>query len=143
MAKANLKVTHQDAVVKVYGGNETSETIDISALLPGAGQGLDGATQVVNITGVVWTGDNNATITVSRGGVTVLTLPCTGAATIDFDGQTLPPDNVNNTSDIVVAIATSAGEAQCYLKLRKASGYATFIEPEQYGAYDDPTQAGS
>jgi hypothetical protein len=50
-------------------------------------------------------------------------------------------DNVENTSDIVVTIA--GAEAQCYLTVRKASGYATKVEPATYGAYDDETRVGA
>jgi hypothetical protein len=50
-------------------------------------------------------------------------------------------DNIENASDITVTIA--GAEAQCYLVLRKVSGYATKVETAVFGAYDDQTQVGS
>lgn len=140
MPIAILRNVHQEAVVKVYGPAATSETIDISTLLA-SGQVLDGATQTVNIVGVTWTGTNATEITVTRNSVRILTLPAAGTSTIDMGGQALPPDTVQNTQDIVVAI--TGGQGECYLKLRKIGGFKTTIEPEQFGPYDNPAVAGS
>ena len=104
-------------------------------------QELDGDTQTVNITGATWTGANNGIITIARGGVTVMTLQANAAGQLDFAGQMMIPDPIANTSDIVVTI--SGAQAECWLKLRKVSGYKTHIEPEQFGSYDDPSVAGS
>ena len=142
MAQAVLKNTQQEAVVKVYGGAATSETIDLQTTILGSFQQLDGATQTVNIVGVTWTGQNATEITVTRNGVVVMTLPSTGSSTIDFGGQTLPPETTGNTSDIVVAITGGVGEV--WLKLRKVSGYASKSgEYATYGAYEDETRVGA
>lgn len=141
MAKATLRNTHQEAVIKVSGGDATTETIVLADLATTPGQVLDGATQTVNIVGVTWTGQNATEITVTRNSVVVMTLPSTGSTTIDFGGQALPPENTENTSSIVVSIA--GGQGEVWLKLRKVGGYKTTIEPEQFGPYDDPTVAGS
>lgn len=141
MAKATLRNTHQEAVIKVSGEAATTETIVLADLVTTPGQVLDGATQTVNIVGVTWTGQNATEITVTRNSVVVMTLPSTGSATIDFGGQALPPENTENTSSIEVSIA--GGQGEVWLKLRKVGGYKTTIEPEQFGPYDDPTVAGS
>ena len=141
MAKATLRNTHQEAVIKVSGGDATTETIVLADLATTPGQVLDGATQTVNIVGVTWTGQNATEITVTRNSVVVMTLPSTGSTTIDFGGQALPPENTENTSSIDVSIA--GGQGEVWLKLRKVGGYKTTIEPEQFGPYDDPTVAGS
>lgn len=142
MALAVLKNTQQETVVKVYGADATSETIDLQTTILGSFQELDGATQTVNIIGVTWTGQNATEITVARNGVTVMTLPSTGSSTIDFGGQTLPAEITQNTSDIVVTIAGGVGEV--WLKLRKAGGYKSKSgEYPQYGAYEDETRVGA
>jgi hypothetical protein len=141
MSQSLLRNTHQEAVVKVWGTAGTTETISLAGLVS-VNQALDGATQTANIVGVTWTGQNATEITVARGGVTVMTLPSTGSATIDFGGQALPPESTNNTANIVVTIAGGVGEV--WIKLRKVSGYkATSGEYQQHGAYEDESRVGA
>lgn len=102
---------------------------------------LDGSTQAVNIIGATWTGAATGKITISRNSVTVMTLLADATGQLEFGGQQMIPDSVNNTSDIVVTI--SGAQAECWLKVRKVSGYKTTIEPEQFGSHDDKTVAGS
>lgn len=139
VVKTVLKKVHQEAVVKV-AGTAAAATIDLSADLVAAGQALDGDTQNVVITGTVWTGNTDGVITITRGGVTVMTLQANAAGALEFGGQSMIPDTVGATDDIVVTI--SGAQAECWLKLRKVSGYKTTVEPEQFGSYDDPTTAG-
>jgi hypothetical protein len=140
MAQAVIRQTHQEAVLKVWGAASTTEVIDISTLLA-TGQALNGATQTVTITGVTWTGAADAIATVTRNSETIMTLQANAAGMLLFDGQTMPPDNRQATSDISVAITGAATEV--WLKLRKVSGYATMIEDASYGHYDDPTRIGA
>jgi hypothetical protein len=70
-----------------------------------------------------------------------MTLQANAAGALYFDGQTMIPENIEEASDIVVTI--SGAQAECWLKLRKVSGYKTTIEPEQFGPYDNPAVAGS
>jgi hypothetical protein len=140
MAQAIIRQTHQEAVVKVWGAAATTEVIDISTLLA-TGQALDGATQTVTIVGVQWTGASGGVATVTRSSETIMTLQAAPTGMLLFDGQTMPPDNRQATSDISVAISGAAAEV--WLKLRKVSGYATKIEDATYGAYDDPTRIGA
>lgn len=138
--KTILRKTHGEAVVKVAGTAE-AETIALATDLLNAGQALDGSTQSVNIVGVTWTGATDGVITIARGGVTVMTLLANAAGALEFGGQMMIPDSVNNTSDVVVTI--SGAQAECWLRLRKVSGYKTMIEDATYGAYDDPTRVGA
>lgn len=102
---------------------------------------LDGSTQAANIVGVSWTGATGGIVTIVRNSVTVMTLQADAAGNLDFSGQMMIPDTISNTSDLVVTI--SGAQAECWLRLRKISGYKTTIQPEQYGSYDDPTVATS
>lgn len=138
--KSILKKTHGEVVVKV-SGTDAAETISLANDLVAAGQTLNGITQTVNIIGVSWTGANNGIVTVTRSGVTIMTLQANAAGALEFGGQMMQPDSVNNTDDIVVTI--SGAQAECWLRLRKVSGYKTTIEPEQFGSHDDPSVAGS
>ena len=139
MSKKVLKLVHQEAVVKVWGAAGTSETIALADLIA-TGQVVSG-TPTANVVGVTWTGANETVITVTRGAERVFTLPSTGSSTIDLSGQALPPDTVENTADLVVAITGGVGEV--WIKLRKIEGYATTVETEQFGPYDNPLVAGA
>lgn len=143
VVKTVLKKVHQEAIIKVAGTPATtpSATISLASDLVAAGQALDGVTQTVAITGVTWTGTSGAEISITRGGVVVMTLQANAAGTLDFGGQSMIPDTTGSTDDIVVTAVT--GQIECWLKLRKISGYKTTVEPEQFGPYDDPTVAGS
>ena len=140
IVKTILKKTHGEAVVKV-AGTDAAGTIDLGDDLLPTGQVLDGSTQAVNIIGVSWTGAANGIITITRNSVVIMTLQANAAGSLEFGGQMMQPDSIANTSDIVVTI--SGAQAECWLRLRKVSGYKTTIEPEQFGALDNPAVAGS
>jgi hypothetical protein len=140
VAKTILKNTNQESVVKV-AGTAAASTIDLSVDLLAGAQALDGDTQRVNIIGVQWAGLNNSTITITRNSVNILTLNGADAGDLEFGTGYGFVDNIENASDIVVTIA--GAEAQCYLTLRKVSGYATKVETATYGAYDDETRVGA
>lgn len=140
VAKTILKNTNQETVVKV-AGTAAAATIDLSADLVVATQALDGATQTVNIVGLVWTGAADGIITITRNGVVVVTLQANAAGDLDFTGQMMIPETINNTSDIVVTI--SGAQAECWIRLRKVGGYATKIETAEFSVYDDVNAVGS
>lgn len=140
VAKTVLKNTNQESVVKV-AGTAASTTIDLQTDILASSQALDGATQTVNIVGCQWVGLPNATITITRNSVNILTLPGGGADYIEFAAGNGFVDNIESTSDIAVTIA--GAEAQVYLILRKVSGYATKVETATYGAYDNQSVVGS
>ena len=139
VVKTILRNTAQEAIVKI-AGTAAAATIDLQTDILAASQALDGATQTVNITALTWTGAVGSTITIARNGTTILTLAGEAAAELQFNEQGFV-DTIENTSDISVTIA--GGEAQCYLILRKASGYASKIETAQFGAYDNQSVVGS
>ncbi len=141
-AKTFLRKTHGEVVVKV-AGTGAAETISLTTdLLPAAGQILTPAgTPKVNIVGVTWTGAPTGVVTIVRNSVTIMTLQADAAGSLEFNGQMMIPDSINNSSDIVVTI--SGAQAECWLRLRKIEGYQTTIEPEQFGSHDNPAVAGS
>jgi hypothetical protein len=140
VVKTVLKNTNQEAVVKV-AGTAAAATIDLSVDLLAASQALDGETQTVNIAGLVWTGATNGIITITRNSVVIATLQSNAAGALDFTGQMMIPETIGNTSDIVVTI--SGAQAECWIRLRKVSGYATKVEYATYGSYDDETRVGA
>lgn len=140
VTKTVMKNTHQEAIIKV-AGTAASATIDLSADLVAAGQVLNGVTQAVNIVGVMWSGATLGQIQILRNSIVVKTMTTDTADYHDYSGQDMIPESTENTSDIVVTI--SGAQAECWIKLRKVSGYKTTIEPEQFGSYDNPAVSGS
>ena len=140
VTKTILKNTNQESIVKI-AGTAAAATISLSTDLLASTQALNGDTQTVNIVGVQWAGLNNSTITISRNSVNILTLNGADSGDLEFGTGYGFVDTIENTKDIVVTIA--GAEAQCYLTLRKASGYATKVETAVYGAYDNESAVGS
>jgi hypothetical protein len=140
VTKTILKNTNNETIVKV-AGTAAAATIDLQTDCLATTQALNGATQTVNIAGVQWVGLPNSTITITRNSVNILTLPGGGADYLEFAAGNGFVDNIEATNDIEVTVA--GAEAQCYLILRKAGGYATKVETAVFGAYDDETAVGS
>jgi hypothetical protein len=140
VVKTVLKNTNQESVVKV-AGTAAAATITLATDLLASTQALQGGTQTANIVGVTWTGATGGIVTITRNAVVVMTLQADAAGTLEFAGQSMVPDTVGSTSDIVVTV--SGAQAECWLKIRKVGGYATKVEDATYGAYDDPTRVGA
>lgn len=140
VAKTVIKNTNTEAYIKV-AGTAAAATIDLSTDLVAATQETDGATQAVNILSLNWTGGADGIITITRNSVVIATLQANAAGMMYFDGQSMLPDAIENTSDIVVTI--SGAQCELWMKVRKVSGYKTKVENEVYGAYDDVTRVGA
>lgn len=137
MAKKLLKVTETNCTVKMWGTNST-DTLAIATDLKRSSETVVG-TPLVNITAITWfTAGNNDHIHVLRNGEMVLTLSDCGQ--LDLNGNFSISDDTNNNSDIQVVVTGAGG---VYLSLRKLSGYASHIEPEFFGSYDNPSVAGA
>lgn len=140
VTKTIVKNTHQEVVVKV-AGTAGNTSIALATDLLNSAQALDGSTQTATIIGLGWTGLLSSAITVTRGGATLFTVAGENSGYFDLDGQNLPPETINATSDVTVAIA--GAEAQVWVKFRKVGGYKSKSgEYPQYGAYEDETRVG-
>jgi hypothetical protein len=138
VVKTILKNTQGEAAVK-FAGADGNTTLDLQVDILHANQALAGGVQTVNIVGAQWVGLANSSIVVTRNGVNIITAPGDQPNMLTFEGEGYV-DTVENTSDIVVTIT---GEAQLYLSLRKAGGYASKIETSQFSVYDNQTVVGS
>lgn len=141
VVKTVLKNSESETVVKV-SGSEGSVTIDLQTDLLSSTQVLDGSTQIVNITGISWSGETTQYSLIERNNARVATLNGGAASSLMFDGQTMCPETTQNASDIIVAMA-GTGVGECWIKLRKVSGYKSKVETSIYGQYDDPTRVGA
>lgn len=139
VVKTILKNTEHESVIKVQG-TAAAATIDLQTDIVAPTQETDGATQKVVITGVQWTGATGGVIQITRNSVVIMTLVAEGAGALEMNGQAMVPDSTEFASDIVVTI--SGAQAECWLKVKKVSGYKSKIETGIFGSYDDPTQSG-
>lgn len=140
VTKTILKNTNQESIVKV-AGTSGSVTVTLGTDLVASTQVAVGDTQNVSIIGVQWAGLNNSTITITRNSVNILTVNAADSGDLEFGTGYGFVDNIESTKDIIVTIA--GAEAQCYITLRKTSGYATKVETAVYGAYDNESVVGS
>ena len=140
MATSILKNTAQEVVVKV-AGTAGSDTISLATDILAPTQELDGGTQTVNIVGIAWMGAVGSSIQITRNSTVVMTMGSEAAALFDFTGQGMVPDTTENTSDLTVTITGT--QAECWIRLRKVSGYKTKVEYATYGSYEDESRVGA
>jgi len=140
VAKTFLKISENEAVIKIAGTGSTS-VISLATDLLASTQTLNGAIQTVDITGVTFSGENATLIQIVRNSVIVMTLPSSASNFYDFSGQMMPAENTQNTKDISVTI--SGGQGEVWIRVRKTTGYKSKIEYGLFGSYDDPTVTGS
>lgn len=140
VVKTVLKNSESEAVVKVAGTADTA-VIALATDLLASSQALDGSTQTVTINGVQWTGAEGGVITITRDSVVIMTIQTTASGALEMNGQMMSPDSINATDDISVAI--SGAQSECWLRLKKVSGYKSKVEDGFYGHYDDPTRVGA
>jgi hypothetical protein len=135
MALTIMKLTETLAIVKVTGAGAT--TINLSTDLLSSTQTLSG-TLKVGIGFLNWSASEP--ITIVRNSVEVFKLH-TNANEFDLSGNGGMLDITQSDQNIVVTMG--AGGGVCFLTLRKAGGYASKIEPEKFGSYDNTGAVGS
>jgi len=138
MPKQIIRQTETICVYKIWGDGDT---IDLTTDLLSPTMELSGTpVPTVNIIALSWWVSPGAgdTVTITRNSVQLFNLYQNGQ--LDLGGNYGHVDNIQNTSNIVIAIAGSGG---CFLTLRKAAGYRSFIQPETYSVYDNTTSSTS
>jgi hypothetical protein len=120
MTMTVLKRTEGDCVVKVYGGAETTPIALATDLKLG---NETAATPKVNITGITWTGVSAGTITIKRNSIDIAVIVTTVPGQLDFSGNGMIADSIENGSDI--SVVTTGTSTQLWLRLQKVSGYTS------------------
>lgn len=132
--KRILRLTNTEALVKVDGA-VGSVTINLATDLLLPTEEVVG-TPRVNMVMMQVSGKQNSVISIARSGENLYDMQANAAECIDLLTLGCASDSTNNDQNIVV---TSAGaEGQLIIKLRKVSGYASKLQPDIYGAYDNP-----
>jgi hypothetical protein len=113
-----LKLTHKEAVVKLYGENETID-IDLQTDLKLSDETVAGQTQTVHIQAIYWACKNSQDAIVSRwdGSTAEGETYLSGTGTFEYAGFT---DNTYATRDIRAVLGNGA---TVILVLKKVSGY--------------------
>ena len=141
VTKTVLKNSDIETVVKV-AGTAAAATISLATDLPTTKQVVpEGTSPSAVITGLQWTGANNGIVTITRNDVVIATLQANAAGALDMTGQMMVPDNIENLDDIVVTI--SGAQCECWIRIKKTSGYQPTVEYFKYGSYDDETIVGA
>ena len=141
VTKTVLKNAEIEAIIKV-AGTAGSATISLTTDLPTTRQVVpQGVSPSATISGLQWTGDTNGIVTITRNDVVIATLQANAAGALEMNGQMMIPDAVESLSDIVVTI--SGAQCECWIKLKKTSGYQSTVEYHKYGSYDDEAVVGA
>jgi hypothetical protein len=140
VTKTIIKASEKECFVKIAGDDGTS-IISLDTDLKVDNETLSTNPRQVNIAALQWTGETKSDISIVRNSVTVFTLNCGASGFFDMSGAMIPPDAIENASNIEVTI--SGGVAQLWLRLRKIDGYLPNIETSIYGSYDDQSVHGA
>ena len=136
-----VKNTNTETVIHFDTVAAEAGTITI-ANLTAATQALHvGGTPTVNIVKFLTTGEDGASLIVSRNGKNIIACAPENAPFLDLNACGVP-GTINNTHDIVFTNGV-AKAVTGYIWLRKVAGWDTKVENEVYGAYDDPTRVGA
>jgi hypothetical protein len=139
MSKTIMKLTEQNAIVKIVSEATTTQTITLNSDLLSPTQELS-AEQNVGIQFIHWsTNGSTGNVKITRNNELIFNLFGT-MGFIDLSGNGGMIDKKNSSHNIVVTV-TDGGTV--LLTLRKISGYESKIEPWKFGQYDDPTVVGS
>lgn len=140
MSKFIIKNSESTATVKI-SGTAVTETITLNSdLLVANRLVLNGGTQKVTITDILFTGQTGSSFTITRNAVKVFGSVCDqGPGVINFADVDIS-ELEQATSNIVV---TTVGECYVYLGLHKVSGYSQTFESAQFSIYDNPSIAGA
>lgn len=141
ITKTVLKASEAEAVVKITGVSGDTATITLDSDILAASQVTTDGDQTVYITGLQWTGAVAGVATITRNNVIIATLNAGAAGALDMGGQTMIPDSIESTSNVVVSI--SGGQTEVWLRLKKVDGYRSKVEYGPYGSYDDVTEIGA
>jgi hypothetical protein len=117
-----------------------SGTITI-ANLTASTQARNSETPAVNIVKWQVTGELASKVNVVRNSKNVIVAAPENAPYAELNAWGIPLTN-DNTSDIVITNG-AAKEVTGILVLRKVAGWATKVENEVYGAYDDVSRVGA
>lgn len=141
MLFTTVKNTNTETVIHFDTVAAEAGTITIANLAASTQAVHSGGTPTVNVVKFLCTGEDGASVVVSRNGKNIIACAPENAPFLDLNATGIP-GTINNTYDIVITNGV-AKAVTGYIVLRKVAGWDTKVENEVYGAYDDPTRVGA
>lgn len=135
-----VKNTGSETIIHFDSVDVSSATIHLADLTADT-QARNSDTPRVNIVRFVTTGEDNASIIVSRNGKNIIACAPENAPFLDITSMGIT-ESINNDKDIVITSGV-AKAVTGYITLRKVAGWVGKVEYAEYGQYDDPTRVGA
>jgi len=143
-----IKNTNKEVVVKVDTVDGATGIIALTSLASAdqvlGATGAAGATgPVVNIAKIIFTGELNSAIRITRDGENIFAGAPENAPFLDLVGNGITENRKNNKDIVIIKEGATGVPVTGYLVLHKQDGFYSKVEYEKYGAYDDETTVGA
>lgn len=135
-----VRNTNQETILHFESIDASAATIDISTLTADT-QSRNADVPKVNIIRFVTTGEDNASITVSRDSKLILACAPENAPFLDLTSMGISEAQKNDKN--IVITSSVAKQVTGYITVRKVQGWSTKVETATYGSYDNQTVVGS
>lgn len=140
MYLTTVKNTGSETIVHFEAVDVSDATITIANLTADS-QARNSDAPRVNIVRFVSTGEDGASIVVSRNGKNIIACAPENAPFLDLTSMGIT-ESINNDKDIKIESKT-AKTVTGYITLRKVAGWSGKIEIAEFGQYDNPNVVGS
>jgi hypothetical protein len=140
MNLTTIKNTGAETIIHFEGSDVAFATITL-ANLTAASQARNASTPRVNIVRFVCTGEDTASVIVSRNGKTIIACAPENAPFLDLTSMGIT-ESIQNDQDIKIENKV-AKAVSGYITLRKVAGWSGKIETAEFGQYDNETVVGS
>lgn len=140
MFLTTIKNTGQETIIHFEAVDVSDATIELASLTAST-QARNSDSPRVNIVRFVCTGEDGASVIISRNGKNIIACAPENAPFLDLTSMGIT-ESINNDKDIKVE-NKAAKAVTGYITLRKVAGWSGKIEIGEFGQYDDPTVVGS
>lgn len=140
MYLTTVKNTGQETIIHFEAVDVSNATIDLSTLTAPS-QARNSDTPRVNIVRFVCTGEDTASVIVSRNGKNIIACAPENAPFLDLTSMGIT-ENIYNDQNIKIDNKV-AKAVTGYITLRKVAGWSGKIETAEFGEYDNPNVVGS
>jgi hypothetical protein len=140
MYLTTVKNTGQETIIHFEAVDVSYATISLTSLTAST-QARNSDTPRVNIVRFISTGEDGASVIVSRNGKNIIACAPENAPFLDLPAMGIT-EAINNDQDIRIDNKV-AKVVSGYITLRKVAGWSGKIETAEFGSYDNPAVVGS
>ena len=140
MLLTTVKNTGSETIIHFDSTTATAATINLADLTAPT-QARNSDVPKVNIVRFVTTGEDGASLIVSRDGKNIIACAPENAPFLDITSMGFT-ESINSDKDITIT-SNVAKAVTGYITLRKVAGWTGKVEYAEYGQYDDPTRVGA